>query len=332
MSWEGARVPRALIAAFLFVATLVPPLAAAQPAKVHRVGFLGSASPVANKDRLDAFRRGLRELGYTEGRNLLIEFRWAEGDYTRLAGLARELVERKPDLIFSTGGRPTMLALRAATTSIPVVFVGTDPVADGIVLSLGRPGGNFTGVDVFSAELDTKRLALLKEAFPKIAHVVLLWNPANPSGLSQRYRIETAAQTLGVRLQLIEARQPDELETAFGAIARERPDALLVIADPMYDSQRKRIVGLALKNRLPSIYQWRESVEAGGLMSYGAHLASLYGRLPAYMDKIFKGAKPAELPVEQPTKYELVINLKTAKALGVTIAPSVLARADQLIE
>jgi putative ABC transport system substrate-binding protein len=305
---------------------------AQQATKVRRVGFLGSASPDANKDRVEAFRQGLRELGYAEGRDIVIDYRWAEGDYRRLADLAKELVERKPDLIFSTGGRPTMLALRAATTSIPVVFVGADPVADGLVLSLGRPGGNFTGVDVFSVELDTKRLALLKEALPKVAHVVLLWNPGNPSGLSQRYRIETAAQTLGVRLQLVEARLAVDLDTAFDSMARQRPDALLVMADPMYDSERKRIVNLALKHRLPAIYQWREFPQSGGLMSYGADLPSLYRRLPLYMDRIFKGAKPAELPVEQPTRYELVINLKTAKALGVTIAPSVLARADQLIE
>jgi len=305
---------------------------AQQATKIRRVGFLGSASPAANRDRVEAFRQGLRELGYVEGRNILIEYRWAEGDYRRLADLARELVERKPDLIFSTGGRPTMLALRAATTSIPVVFVGADPVVDGLVLSPGRPGGNFTGVDVFSVELDTKRLTLLKEALPKIAHVVLLWNPGAPSGLSQRYRIETAARTLGVRLQLVEARLPDDLDTAFDSAARQRPDALLVMADPMYDSERKRIVNLAMKHRLPAIYQWREFPESGGLMSYGADLPSLYRRLPAYMDKIFKGAKPAELPVEQPTKYELVINLKTAKALRLTMAPSVLARADRLIE
>lgn len=326
-------VVRALIVAFAVgAATASSPAAAQQAAKVHRVGFLGTASPTANKDRLEAFRQGLRELGYVEGRNVLIEYRWAEGDYARLAALAKELVDRKPELIFSTGGRPAMLALRATTKTIPVVFVGSDPVADGIVLSLGRPGGNFTGVDVFSVELDTKRLALLKEALPKTVHVMLLWNPGNPSGLSQRYRIETAAQALGVRLQLIEARQPDELDGAFGSIARERPDALLIVADPMFDSQRSRIVNLAMKHRLPAIYQWREFVEAGGLMSYGANLSSLYRRLPTYMDKIFKGAKPAELPVEQPTRYELLVNLKTANALGLTIAPSVLARADQVIQ
>jgi putative ABC transport system substrate-binding protein len=306
--------------------------AAQQAAKAHRVGFLGASSPTANKDRLDAFKQGLRDLGYAEGRNILIEYRWAVGDYARLAGLAKELVARKPDLIVSTGGRPSMIALRDATSSIPVVFLGAEPVTAGVVLSLGRPGGNFTGMDVFSVELDTKRLALLKEAFPKISQVVLLWNPDNPSGPPQRYRVETAGQTLGVQVRLLEARRPEELDTAFAAMARQRPDALLVNADPMYDSQRQRIVELARKLRVPAIYQWREFAEAGGLMSYGADLPALYRRLPVYMDKILKGARPAELPVEQPTKYELVINLKTAKDFGLTLAPSFLARADRVIE
>jgi putative ABC transport system substrate-binding protein len=320
------------IALSLAIAGVPAAAEAQQPAKVWRVGFLGSVSAAANKDRLDAFRQGLRELGYVEGRNIHIEYRWAGGDYSRLPALAKELVGRKPDLIVSTGGRPSMMALRDATSSIPVVFIGAEPVAAGLALSLGRPGGNFTGLDVYSVELDTKRLALLKEAFPKISHVALLWNPENPSGLTQRYRAETAGQTLGVRIQSIEARRPEELDAAFAAMARQRPDALLVTADPMYDSQRQRIVEPATKLRLPTIYQWREFAENGGLMSYGADLRALYRRLPGYMDRIFKGAKPAELPVEQPTKYDLVINLKTARALGLTIAPSVLARADRVIE
>ena len=311
----------------------MPAAGEAQPTtKAWRVGFLGAVSATANKDRLDAFRQGLRELGYAEGRNIHIEYRWAEGDYSRLPGLAKELVDRKPDLIVSTGGRPSMMALREATSSIPVVFIGAEPVSAGLVLSLGRPGGNFTGLDVYSVELDTKRLALLKEAFPKISHVVLLWNPGNPAGLTQRYRVETAGQTLGVRVQLIEARRAEELDPAFAAIARERPDALLVTADPMYDSQRHRIVELVAKLRVPTIYQWREFTEIGGLMSYGADLPALYRRLPGYMDRIFKGAKPAELPVEQPTKYDFVINLKTAQAMGLTIPGTVLARADHLIQ
>lgn len=311
----------------------IPLLAQAQQAgKVPRVGFLGSASATANKDRLEAFGHGLRDLGYVEGRNILIDYRWADGHYERLPGLASELVSRKPDLIVSTGGRPTIRALRAATTTIPVVFLTADPVAEGVVLSLDRPGGNFTGLDVFSAELDTKRLGLLKEALPHASRVGFLWNPDNPSALPQRNRVEIAAQTLGVRLQFLEARRPDQIDTAFAGMTGERPHALLVMADPMLDSQRKRIVGLALKNRLPAIYQWREFAEGGGLMSYGANLQALYRRLATYVDKVLRGARPAELPVELPTKYELIVNLKTAKALGLSIPAPVLMRADHVIQ
>jgi ABC-type uncharacterized transport system substrate-binding protein len=306
--------------------------AAQQAGKMYRIGFLGSASAAANKDRLEAFKHGLSEFGYAEGRNIAVEYRWAEGNYERLPGLARELVARKPDLIVSTGGRPTARALREVTTSVPVVFLTSDPVADGIVLSLGRPGGNFTGLDVFSIELDTKRLAILKEALPQASRVVYLWNPLNASGVPQRNRIEIAAGSLAVRLQILEARLPAEIDAAFATMARERPDALLVASDPMLDSQRKRIVDLAMTNRLAAMYQWREFAEAGGLMSYGADLLALYRRLPVYVDRVLKGAKPAELAVEQPSKYELVVNLKTAKALGVTIPQSVLVRADHIIK
>lgn len=317
-------------AALLVAATFAAQ--AQQSGRIYRIGFLGSASPVANKDRVEAFRQGLRDLGYTEGRNILIEYRWAEGDYDRLPGLARELVGRKPDLIVSTGGRPTARALSEATRSIPVVFLVSDPLADGLVLSLGRPGGNFTGLDVFSIDLDTKRLALLKEALPQASRVVYLWNPLNASGLPQRNRIEIAAQSLAVRLRLIEARLPAEIDAAFATMARERPDALLVASDPMLDSQRRRIVELATTNRLPAMYQWREFAEAGGLMSYGADLPALYRRLPIYVDRVLKGAKPGELAIEQPSKYELVVNLRSAKALGVTIPQSVLVRADHIIK
>lgn len=264
---------------------------AQQAGKVYRIGFLGSAVAAANKDRLEAFRQGLRDLGYAEGRNILIEYRWAEGDYERLPGLARELVARKPDLIVSTGGPPSVRALRQATTSIPVVFLTSDPAADGVVLRLGRPSGNFTGLDVFAIELDTKRLALLKEALPQASRVVYLWNPLNPSGVPQRNRIEIAAGALAVRLQILEARLFAEIDAAFATMARERPDALIVASDPMLDSQRKCIVGLAATNRLAAIYQWREFAEAGGLMSYGADLPALYRRLPIYVDRVLKGAK-----------------------------------------
>lgn len=323
------RIILALLALLLGVA----PLAAQtqQSGRMHRVGFLGSTSPDANRERLEAFREGLRELGYAEGRDVLIEYRWAEGHYARLPRLAKELVAAKPELIISTGGRPTVRALRQATSTVPVVFLTSDPEADGVVLSLGRPGGNFTGIDVFSPDLDTKRLGILKEALPKTSRVVYLWNPGN-LGLAQRNRIEIAAQTLGVRLTILEAREPAEIDAAFAAMARDRPDALLVAADPMLDSQRVRIVGLATRNRLPAMYQWREFAEEGGLMSYGADLGALYRRLPVYVDRVLKGAKPAELPVEQPSKYELVINLRAAKALGIATPPSLLVRADRVVQ
>jgi ABC-type uncharacterized transport system substrate-binding protein len=323
----------ALAIALAALLSAAPPGAEAQQAgKTYRIGFLGSTFAATNHDRVEAFRQGMSGLGYHEGRNILIEYRWADGNYERLPGLARELVARKPDLIVSTGGRPTVRALREATTTIPVVFLTSDPEAEGVVLSLGRPGGNFTGLDVFSVELDTKRLALLKEALPQASRVAYLWNPLNASGVPQRNRVEIAAQALAVRLQLMEARQPAEIDAAFAAMARERPDALLVAADPMLDSQRKRVVDLAMKNRVPAMYQWREHAEGGGLMSYGADLVALYRRLPIYVDRVLKGAKPAELPVEQPSKYELVVNLKSAKALGVTIPQSVLVRADHVIK
>lgn len=309
-----------------------PSAAKAQQAKkVQRIGLLGSATATGSRVRVDAFRQGLRDLGYTEGQNIAIEYRWADGHYDRLPSLAREMVARNPDVIVSTGGRPTAVALRAATKTIPVVFLTVDPVADGIVLSLLRPGGNLTGLDVFSAELDTKRLAIFKEALPKITRVAVLWNPGNLSGVPQRNRTEIAAHTLGIQLNVLDARVPSDIDTAFAALARERPDALLVLNDAMIDSQRDHIVQLAAQARLPAMYQWREFTEAGGLLSYGADLMQMYRRAATYVDKILKGAKPADLPVEQPTKYELAVNLKTASTLGVTIPQSVVLLADRVI-
>jgi ABC-type uncharacterized transport system substrate-binding protein len=311
------------------------PIADAQPAaKTYRIGFLGSQSPAAHRPRLEAFRQGLAEHGYVEGRNIVIEFRWAEGDYKRLPGLAKELVALTPDLIISTGGPPAALALKAGTRTIPIVFLGGPAVETGIVPSIARPGGNLTGLDVFAVDLDGKRLALLKEAFPKASRVAVLWNPApgrtDPS--PRRERVEVAGRSLGLQLRFLEVRRPGEIDTAFAAMVRERPGALLVLADPMLDSQRTRIVESASRNRLPAMYQWREFAEDGGLMSYGADLTAIYRRLGTYVDKILKGAKPGDLPVEQPTKFELVVNLKTAKALGLRIPPSILLQADKVIE
>ena len=310
----------------------VPVAANAQPSgKGYRIGLLGSASASANRLRVDAFRQGLRDLGYTEGRNITIEYRWADGHYDRLPDLAKELVNSNPELIVSTGGRPTVVALRATTKTLPIVFLTVDPLAEGMVLDLARPGGNLTGLDVFSAELDTKRLRILKETLPTVTRIAVLWNPGNPSGVPQRNRTEIAAHALGLQLHLAEARLPSEVDTAFAAMARERPDALLVLNDAMLDGQRQRLVHLAAQARLPAMYQWREFAEGGGLMSYGADLPQMYRRAATYVDKILKGAKPADLPVEQPTKYELVINLKTANALGLTIPQSILLLADRVI-
>jgi putative ABC transport system substrate-binding protein len=311
----------------------VPVAAHAQPSgKRYRIGFLGSASAPANRRRVDAFRQGLRDLGYVEGKNIVIEYRWAEGHYERLPDLARELVGRNLDLIVSTGGRPTVVALHAATKTVPVVFLTVDPLGEGMVLDLARPGGNLTGLDVFSAELDTKRLQILKETLPTATRVAVLWNPENPAGVPQRNRTEIAAHALGVQLHLVQARLPSEVGTAFAAMVRERPDALLVLNDAMLDSQRERLVVLAAQARLPAMYQWREFAEGGGLMSYGADLPQMYRRAATYVDKILKGAKPADLPVEQPTKYELVINLRTANALGLTVPQSILLLADRVIQ
>jgi len=312
---------------------LAPLAAEAQPAgKTYRIGFLGSQSPAGQRTRLEAFRQGLAEHGYVEGRNVIIEYRWAEGDYKRLPGLAKELVALTPDLIVSSGGPPAALALKAATKTIPIVFLGGPAVEMGIVPSIARPGGNLTGFDVFAVDLDGKRLGLLKEALPKASRVAVLWNPDLPQRTVRRDRLEGAGRSLGLQLRFIEARHPGEIDTAFAAMARERPDALLVLADPLFSTQRTRIVDSAARSRLAAMYQWREFAEDGGLMSYGADLPGIYRRLGAYIDKILKGAKPGDLPVEQPTKFELVVNLKTAKAMGLTIPPSILLQADKVIQ
>ena len=313
---------------------LTPPLAAeAQPSgKVWRIGYLSSQSAAGGRGSLDAFRQGLRDLGYVEGQNIVIDYRWADGNYERLPTLAKELVSLNLDLIVSTGGSPTVRAAKTATTTVPIVFVTGSAVADGIVSNLARPAGNLTGFDVLAEELDTKQLALLKETLPKAVRVAVLWNPWIQWGEVRRKRLEIAAQALRVKLRFLEAQHPGEIETAFAAIARERSDALFVSADPMFSSEAGRIVRWTARARLPTMYSWRIFVEGGGLMSYSADLAAIYRRAATYVDKILRGAKPADLPVEQPTKYELVINLKTAKALGLTIPPSLLLRADEVIE
>ncbi len=317
---------------------LAAPLAAEaqQARKVPRIGFLGTRTPSDTSSAFDAFRQGLRELGWVEGQNIVIEYRWAEGRYERLPTLAAELVRLKVDIIVAVT-TPGIQAAKNATETIPIVMISgsADPVGLGLIASLARPGGNVTGLSYsVGREIFGKGLELLKETVPKVRRVAILSNPSNPASPVQPLIIRevyVAARSLGVQL-LLEARGPNGFDGAFAAMAKERVGALLVVADSIFILHRTRLADLAAKSRLPAMYGFREHVEAGGLMSYGANLADLYRRAATYVDKILKGAKPADLPVEQPTKFELVINLKTAKALGLTIPQSLLGRADEVIE
>jgi ABC-type uncharacterized transport system substrate-binding protein len=315
---------------------IAAPLAAeAQPAaKVARIGYL-TGNLAGNPNLPEVFRQGLRDLGYVEGRNLAIEYRSSEGKRERLPALASELVALKVDVIVATS-TPAALAAKQATRTLPIVFVGVgEPVTSGLVSSLARPGGNVTGLSVLSPELVGKWLELLKQAVPGVSRVAVLWQPGAMDDRTEEEMFkaaEVAARALGVRLQFIEARGPADFERAFSDMTRARVGALTVRPAPMFVSERRRLVDLAAKNRLPVVYAWREFVDAGGLMAYGPNLADLYRRAATDVDKILKGAKPADLPVEQPTKFELVINLKTAKALGLTIPQSLLQRADEVIQ
>ena len=314
---------------------LAAPLAAGaqQVGKVSRIGYLSAGSDTANPRVREAFRQGLRELGWVEGQNIIIEYRWAEGRFDRLPDLAAELVRLKVDVLVAAP-TPAALAAKNATGTIPIVGMSlTDPIGLGLVASLARPGGNVTGVSYsVGAEIFGKDLELLKEVVPRVRRVAVLSNPASPARPLTISNVKDAARSLGLQLQLLEARGPRDFDGAFAAMAKERVGALLVVTDPAFIPHRARLVDLAVKNRLPSIFTQREDAEAGGLMSYGPRLSDLHRRGATYVDKILKGAKPADLPVEEPTKFELVINLKTAKALGLTIPPSLLQRADQVIE
>jgi putative ABC transport system substrate-binding protein len=315
-------------------AVLAAPLAAeAQVGKVPRVGFLGPRSRSDGAPFLDAFLQGLRELGWAEGHNIAIEYRFAEGRLDRLPGLAAELVRLKVDVILATS-TPPAVAAKNATTTIPIVMAtSADPVELGLVASLARPGGNVTGLS-FSVGLQVvgKELELLRETVPQAHRVAVLSNPANPGNVLALESVKSTASSLGVQLQFLEARGPNEFEAAFAAMARERAGALLVVPDAVFGLHRARLQNLVAKSRLPAMYGLREHTEVGGLMSYAVDLRDSFRRSAAYVDKILKGAKPADLPVEQPTKFELVINLKTAKALGLAIPPAVLARADEVIQ
>src|SRR5712691_3389668 len=307
----------------------------AQPAaKVARIGFL-ALNLAPNPHLREAFRQGLRDLGYVEGRNVEIEYRDAEGKDERLPALAAELLALKVDVILA-GGTPQALAAKQATRTLPIVFTAApDPVTDGLVTNLSRPGGNVTGLSNIAPELVGKRLELLKQAVPGVTRVAVLWQPGGTgerTGKDMLKEAEVAARALGVRLQFLEARGPADFDRAFSDMTRARAGALTSLGGSMFFNERRRLVDLAAKNRLPAVYPQREFVDAGGLMAYGPNFADLFRRAATYVDKILKGAKPGDLPVEQPTKFELVINLKTAKALGLTIPQSLLQRADEVVQ
>ena len=314
---------------------LVAPLAGAaqQPAKVPRIGYLSPLSPSSDSTRIEAFRQGLRDFGYVEGQNIAIEYRYAEGKFNRLPDLAAELVRFKVDVIV-VASTPGILAAKNATSTIPIVMaLSADPVPTGLVSSLACPGGNITGLSLLSGELSGKRLELLKEVVPNLSRVAVLWDPVNPATLLQLRETEAAAQVLGVQLQPLEVRGPNpDFERAFQDTAGGQAGALITLDDLLILIHRRKIVDFAAKKRLPAMYGFRELPDAGGLMSYTANRSHLFRRAATYVDKLLKGAKPADLPVEQPTRFEFVINMKTAKALGLTIPPSILIRADQVIQ
>jgi len=306
---------------------------AQQPKKVPLIGYLAPGDAAGDSSRSEAIRLALRERGYIEGQNIATEYRYAEGKVDRAPNLAAELVHLKVDIILVTGGYPVMRAAKNATKTIPIVMMGSgiDPIEAGLVESLARPGGNVTGLTNLTTELGGKRLELFKEAVPRLVRVAVIHDPGVPNHVLQLKEVQTAARPLGLTVGSWEVRGADDFEKVFAALSKERPDGLYVPPGPLHTTNRNRIVGFALKSRLPSMWGNREFVDSGGLMSYGADLADSYRRVAYYIDRILKGAKPADLPVEQPTKFELVINLKTAKQIGLTIPQSVLYRADKVI-
>jgi putative ABC transport system substrate-binding protein len=319
-----------LVALALTVVGASLPANAQEQTKVPRIGYLSPRPGPSHFD--EAFRQGLRELGYVEGKNIIIDYRYAAWVWDRLPILAAELVRRKVDILVATGGNATALAAKSATSTIPIVFTAGDPVRGGVVASIARPGGNITGVNVLTVELNVKRLQLLKEAVPEAVRVAVLVNPTSATSLQASKDMEGASRSLGVRLLAQQVQDQKGLASAFARMTQARAEALAVMSDAFFLAQREQIVALAAKSHLPAVYEFREFADVGGLMSYGPSLAEMYRRVATYVDKILKGAKPSDLPVEQPTKIELVINLKTAKALGLTIPQSVLLRADELIQ
>ncbi len=334
------RVRRALrslcetwVLALIAGALAAPPASLAQQPRIARIGFLFAASSQGAETQLQAFRDGLRELGYVEGKNFQLEVRYGDGKLERLPALASELVQLKVDVIVAASS-PSIVAARKATQTIPIVMpLSSDPVGDGLVASLAHPGGNVTGLSVMSPELGEKRIQLLKEMFPTASHAMdVLWNP-DYVGMRARFeQAKVAAPAVGLTVRSVEVRDTRELDAAFEAIVRQHPEALLLLVDPFTRSQRSRIVEFAAQQRLPAIYESSEFVDVGGLISYGPNIPDQFRRAATYVDRILRGAKPADLPIEQPTKFELVINMNAAKALGVKFPSSILLSADRVIE
>ena len=323
------KVIRLALSAVLVALCL--PAQAQQPAKIFRIGFLVVPTRSFLSARVETFRQGLRELGYVEGKNVIIEYRYAEGKLDLLPALASELVQLKVDVIV-TSSTPAVLAAKNATSTIPIVFAATgDPVGSGLVASLARPGGNVTGLSTYGPELSGKRLELLKEAFPKVTRLVVLWNPTSSGDALQLKETQAVAKALGVQLHSMEVRGANDFESGFQRAKKARVQALIAVPGPVVNSNLKQVLEFAAKNRLPAMYAGPEFVDAGGLMSYAPNYTDQYRRAAVFVDKILKGTKPADIPVEQPMKFEFIVNLIAAKKIGLTIPPNVLVRANRVI-
>lgn len=323
-----------VIAALLLLGALVAPITAAAQSSstVRRIAFVNSGPAAPNAVNVAAFKAGLVDHGYIEGRNIIVDFRWGDQNAEQLPALVSELLAMKPDVIVSTGGPATVRAVKAATSTVPVVFITGDPVAEGIVTNLARPAGNLTGLAVLAQELDPKRLEMLLRIVPRAKRVAVIWNPTHPFAEAYFKDLEVAGKKLGLTLLAWKVRSREELEVAFPKIATAKTDALFILSDPMLGYERARIVTFAKASRLPAIYFWREFTQIGGLASYGTNLAEAYRRAASYVDNILKGARPGELAIEQPTKFELIINMKAAKELGIPISQSLLLATDEVIQ